>query len=50
MVKAINRKQFILLLLIGYVIAYLLVGGVENYKVKNEYEKQKIESYKEWKK
>ena len=49
MVKSINRKQFILLLLIGYVIAYLIVDGVENYTVKNEYEKTKIESYnKEW--
>lgn len=49
MVKRISCKQFVLLLLIGYVIAYLLVAGVENYRVKNEYEQAKIESYnKEW--
>ena len=47
MIKTINRKQFVLLLLIGYVIAYLLVAGAENYKIKNEYEQAKIESYKE---
>lgn len=45
MFKSINRKQFVLLLLIGYVIAYLLVDARENYIVKNEYEKTKIESY-----
>lgn len=45
MVKTINRKQFVLIVLIAYVVAYLIVGGVENYTVKNEYEQTKIESY-----
>ena len=44
MVK-INRKHMLLIILVAYVIAYLLVAGSENYKVKNEYEKAKIESY-----
>lgn len=49
--KSIKRKHMLLIILVAYAIAYILVAGAENYKIKNEYEKQKIESYnKEWKK
>ena len=47
--KSISCKQFILILLVAYVVAYLIVDGVEKYTVKNEYEKAKSEYYyKEW--
>ena len=49
MVKRIKREHMLLIILVAYVIAYLLVAGVDNYKVKNEYEIAKRDYYyKEW--
>lgn len=45
--KSIKREHMLLIILVAYVIAYLLVDARENYLVKNEYEKAKIESYYE---
>lgn len=30
----------------AYMINYMVVGSIENYQIKNAYEKNKIESYK----
>lgn len=49
MVKRIKRKHMLLIILVAYVIAYLLVAGAENFRVKNEYEIAKRDYYyKEW--
>lgn len=40
-------KKVALLLMACYCIAYIMVATHEGYSMKNEYEQQKIESYKE---
>lgn len=44
-IKDFKLGDWILLLLVSYVIAYTLVQGYNNFQIKNEYEKYKIESY-----
>ena len=44
-IKDFKLGDWILLLLVSYVIAYTLVQGYNNFQIKNEYEKSKIESY-----
>lgn len=44
-IKDFKLGDWILLLLVSYVIAYTLLQGYHNYQVKNNFEKAKIESY-----
>lgn len=44
-IKELTLDNWVVIILISYVIAYTLVAGYSNYQVKNSYEKQKIESY-----
>lgn len=44
-IKDLTIGNWFVIILVSYVIAYILVGGYNNYQVKNEYEKAKIESY-----
>lgn len=44
-IKEFKFGDWILLILVSYVIAYTLLQGCHNYQIKNEYEKYKIESY-----
>lgn len=45
-IKDLTIGNWVVIILVSYVIAYTLVGGYNNYQVKNEYEKAKIENYK----
>ena len=38
------KKAFIILC-ICYVVAYILAAGIDNFRTKNEYEKQKMQTY-----
>lgn len=44
-IKEFKLGDWILLLLVSYVMAYTLLQGYHNFQIKNEYEKAKIESY-----
>ena len=44
-IKEFKPIDWILLILVSYVIAYTLLQGYHNYQVKNNFEKSKIESY-----
>ena len=44
-IKELTIGNWFVIILVSYVIAYILVGGYDNYQVKNSYEKEKIESY-----
>lgn len=45
-IKDLTTGNWFVIILISYVIAYTLVGGYNNYQVKNQYEKEKVENYK----
>ena len=38
------EKAFIILCIV-YIAAYILAAGIENFRTKNEYERQKMETY-----
>ena len=44
-IREFKLGDWILLILISYVMAYTLLQGYHNFQIKNEYEKAKIESY-----
>lgn len=44
-IKEFKLGDWILLILASYVMAYVLLQGYNNFQIKNEYEKAKIESY-----
>lgn len=44
-IKEFKIGDWILLILVSYVLAYTLLQGYYNHQTKNEYEKAKIESY-----
>ena len=38
-------EKIFIILCICYLAAYILAAGIENYETKNQYEKQKIQTY-----
>lgn len=44
-IKDLTIGNWVVIILVSYAIAYIMVDGYNNYQVKNEYEKAKIESY-----
>lgn len=45
-IKALTIGNWFVIILLAYAIAYLMLDGYSNYQVKNQYEQEKIESYK----
>lgn len=44
-IKDLTIGNWVVIILVSYVIAYTLVGGYNNYQVKNQYEQEKLENY-----
>lgn len=40
-------EKLFIILCACYVVAYILAAGIENFKAKNEYEKQKLIGYEQ---
>lgn len=36
-----------ILLCICYIVAYILAAGIDNFRIKNDYEQQKMETYEQ---